>query len=68
MLIKLAAYGTLAYVGYKYLQSLSAEQNAEVEGASSVRLAGGPLSDQARVQHSADAPPAMDPQEAANPT
>ena len=55
MLIKLAALGAIGYVAYKYIAARSdASGNA---GASEVRLAGGPLSDQASVQHTADAPP-----------
>jgi hypothetical protein len=52
MLIKLAALGTLGYVGYKVLQSARQDQTTRTAQPSDLRLAGGPLSDAATVQHS----------------
>ncbi|MEW9855268.1 hypothetical protein [Novosphingobium sp. M1R2S20] len=51
MLIKLAAIGTLGYVGYRYLRERSDKQDNAPER---VALAGGPLSPQATVQHNPD--------------
>jgi hypothetical protein len=52
-MIKLAVLATLGYAGYRYFQSS--------RGAPQVRVAGGPLSSYATVQHSPDQPPATDP-------
>lgn len=49
MLVKLAVLGTLGYVGYRYLQKAQAEQDGN---PSRVALAGGPLSQSARIQSS----------------
>lgn len=51
MIFKLAALGTIGYVGYRYYRSRVA-----VNGTNDIRLAGGPLSSAATVQHSADLP------------
>ena len=53
MLLKLAAIGALGYAGYQYLQKNS--------GAPQVRVAGGPISRHASLQHTADVPPAATP-------
>jgi uncharacterized membrane protein YebE (DUF533 family) len=56
MLLKLAALGALGYAGYKYYgknQGGSALPRRTDEG---LRLAGGPLSSEARLQHTPDAP------------
>lgn len=53
MVIKLAALAALGYAGYKYYRSST--------NVPEVRLAGGPLSPHAVLQHSADEPPAADP-------
>ena len=55
MIIKLAALGTLGYLGYRYLSGQQSEQR-QSEEEDRVALAGGPLSESARVQHSAAAP------------
>lgn len=57
MLIKLAALGALGYVGYRYLEKQGALAQPARPSSPDVRLAGGPLSSQATVQHDADAPP-----------
>ena len=51
MLLKLAALGALGYAGYKYYEKNKASFAAP-RPRSAVALAGGPLSDQARVQSS----------------
>lgn len=59
MLIKLAALGALGFVGYSYLAKRTADM-APVRPAPEtpdVRLAGGPLSSQATLQHDPDTPP-----------
>jgi hypothetical protein len=56
MLIKLAALGTLGYVSYKALQSARKSQTSQAGHSADLRLAGGPLSNAATVQHSAEAP------------
>lgn len=56
MIIKLAALGALGYAGYRYLEKQGYLSRSEARFAPDVRLAGGPLSDQASVQHNADAP------------
>jgi hypothetical protein len=58
MLVKLAVLGTLGYVGYRYLQKAQAEQGGS---PSQVALAGGPLSDSARIQSSPTIAPATTP-------
>ena len=62
-MLKLAALGALGYVGYKYYQKNELDFRDWLPGdddtggkASEVELAGGPLSDRARVQSTADAP------------
>lgn len=54
MIIKLAALGALGYGAYKYVQNAKGAQSDSRQGQ--LALAGGPLSDQARVQHT-DGPP-----------
>ena len=54
MLIRLAALGAIGFAGYNYLKK---HRLLPREASSDVRLAGGPLSEQAVVQHTADAPP-----------
>lgn len=56
MLLRLAVLGTLGYVGYRYLQQ---QQSTGDQGTSprQLALAGGPLSDQARIQSDPDLPP-----------
>ena len=55
MLLKLAALGTLGYLGYNYYRKTSASRPAESDRATpdvskpDVALAGGPLSEEARV-------------------
>lgn len=56
MIIKLAALGALGYAGYRYFRSNEGNARRQGNEEERVALAGGPLSDQARVQHSA-APP-----------
>lgn len=58
MLIKMAVLGALGYAGYKFLKSADRAQGQNATAPQDVRLAGGPLSKYARVQHSADVPPA----------
>lgn len=56
MIIKLAALGALGYAGYRYFRSNEGDARRHGRAEERVTLAGGPLSDSARVQHSA-APP-----------
>lgn len=49
MLIKMATLGALGYGGYRYFANTRTSQPRNA-------VAGGPLSAQARLQHSADAP------------
>ena len=53
MLLKLAALGAIGYAGYKYYEKNKASFAAP-RSTSDISLAGGPLSDQARVQSSPD--------------
>lgn len=55
MLLKLAALGALGYAGYKAYEK---NQQGRVTRRSDpkVALAGGPLTSEARVQHTPDAP------------
>ena len=57
MIIKLAALGALGYAGYRYLNSQQGERRGQSNDEERVALAGGPLSEQARVQHTAAPPP-----------
>lgn len=50
MLLKLAALGTLGYVAYRFID--------QSRNAPRVDLAGGPLSNKARLQTNPDEPPA----------
>lgn len=64
MLLRLMALGTLGYVAYRYLEK--ANETAPATSATPVttpdiQLAGGALSSQATLQHSADEPPASAP-------
>lgn len=54
-MIKLLAAGTLAYVGYRYVQAHTPR------GLRHDPVAGGPLSDRATVQSDPDRPPTNDP-------
>ena len=54
-MIKLAALGALGYLGYKYFAN-NANQNAGRREALSTAVAGGPLSDQATLQRTAELP------------
>jgi hypothetical protein len=51
MLLKLAALGALGYAGYRYYR--------KNKGSPRIALAGGPLSDQAKLQPTADMPPTI---------
>lgn len=50
MILKLVALGALGYVAYRLI--------SETKGAPRLDLAGGPLSDKARLQTNPDEPPA----------
>jgi hypothetical protein len=61
MLLKLAALGALGYAGYRYAEkqgliSRLQPQTSPAPTNPDIRLAGGPLSSQATLQHTADAP------------
>ena len=59
MLIRLGLLGALGYAGYRLLnqqRSSSGSASPAVNPAPRVALAGGPLSGQATLQHTADAP------------
>jgi hypothetical protein len=53
MIVKLIAIGALGYAGYRYFTA----RLPKTDGVQDIRLAGGPLSSAATVQHSADLPP-----------
>ncbi len=53
MIVKLIATGALGYASYRYVTA----RLPKTEGAQAIRLAGGPLSSAATVQHSPDLPP-----------
>ena len=58
MLLRLIALGALGYAGYKYLAKDSeTSAPATSSGHPDIGLAGGPLSSQATLQHTADDPP-----------
>ena len=59
MLIKLIAVGTLGYIGFKMLQSAESSEAPRRSSPADLRIAGGPLSPQATLQHSADFAPAQ---------
>ena len=54
MLLKLAALGALGYAGYKYYEKNKASFASPRNQRPAVALAGGPLSDEARLQSSPD--------------
>jgi uncharacterized membrane protein YebE (DUF533 family) len=56
MLFKLAALGALGYAGYKYYEKNQGSSRMRRRSEPAVALAGGPLSSEARVQHTPDAP------------
>lgn len=56
MLLKLAALGALGYAGYKYYGKNQGGSTAPRRTDDAPRLAGGPLSSEARLQHTPDAP------------
>jgi uncharacterized membrane protein YebE (DUF533 family) len=64
MIIKLAALGTLGYFGYRYYEQNKEKFAMRGRGDSDLALAGGPLSDHARIE-SSDTPtedwPSLDP-------
>lgn len=65
MLLRLLALGTLGYVAYKYLENEGDTPTRTVlttpESHPAIPMAGGALSSQATLQHSADEPPASAP-------
>jgi hypothetical protein len=58
MLLRLAVLGTLGYLGYRELQKSQGALRGSQNAPRPIALAGGPLSDQARIQSDPDAPPA----------
>ncbi len=50
-MLKLIALGTLGYLGYRYYTSRDDDAVRQDRSDDEVRLAGGPLSDNARVVH-----------------
>ena len=56
MLLKLAALGALGYAGYKYYEKNQNGLRMRRASRPQVALAGGPLSSEARLQHTPDAP------------
>jgi hypothetical protein len=56
MLVRLAVLGTIGYLGYRYLQQ-SAHPGQGDTDYRPLALAGGPLSESARIQSDPDAPP-----------
>ena len=61
MLLRLAVLGTLGYLGYRELQKAQGQKSAPGAAPQQIALAGGPLSDQARIQSDPDMPPAATP-------
>jgi hypothetical protein len=58
MLLRLAVLGTIGYFGYREFQKAQGQQGARSSAPRQIALAGGPLSDQARIQSDPDTPPA----------
>ena len=56
MLLKLAALGALGYAGYKYFEKNQQGARMERRTTPQVALAGGPLSSEARLQHTPEPP------------
>lgn len=56
MLLKLATLGALGYAGYKYYEKNQNGTRMPRRSETQPALAGGPLSSEARVQHTPDAP------------
>jgi len=64
MLLRLAVLGTIGYLGYREYQKGQAGRTAGIDAAvrpRQIALAGGPLSDQARIQSDPDAAPSASP-------
>jgi len=69
MLLRLAVLGTLGYLGYRQLQKTQAAGTSGSTAAPrQIALAGGPLSDQARIQSDPDVAPSTSPSESAGST
>lgn len=58
MLVRLVVLGAIGFAGYKYLEKQGAFPKAPTSTVPEIRLAGGPLSSQASLQHNPDEPPA----------
>lgn len=56
-MLRLAILGALGYLGYRYLGSNQSQERGRREAA----VAGGPLSNQARLQSDPDQPPSLNP-------
>jgi uncharacterized membrane protein YebE (DUF533 family) len=59
MLLRLAVLGTLGYLGYRQLQKTQGASAGSGAAPRQIALAGGPLSDQARIQSDPDTPPSV---------
>jgi hypothetical protein len=65
MLLRLAVLGTLGYLGYRELQKAQGTRVSQGSAPRQIALAGGPLSDQARIQSDPDAAPSFSTDDAA---
>ena len=52
-MLKLIAFGSLSYLAYR----LARRADPSGQAGRDIRLAGGPLSSRAKLQHTSDAPP-----------
>ena len=68
MLLRLAVLGTLGYLGYRQLQKTQAGVSGSTAAPRQIALAGGPLSDQARIQSDPDIAPSTSISESASNT
>jgi hypothetical protein len=59
MLLRLAVLGTLGYLGYRQLQKTQGVSAPSGRAPGQIALAGGPLSDQARIQSDPNAAPSV---------
>jgi len=59
MLLRLAILGTLGYLGYREFQKTQGGNNSQGSAPRQVALAGGPLSDQARIQSDPNVAPSV---------
>lgn len=59
MLLRLAVLGTLGYIGYREFQKTQGSRISQGKAPRQIAIAGGPLSDQARIQSDPNAAPSV---------